>query len=365
MIQLNHVNIPSRSLFFLTTTLLFALLTPKCHAHNWLVKPHTYNVQYRPTGCKPYECRLACPMILHPDDMINSPSKPAEVWRRGDTVKVCYARNNHHGGLSRLSLVPVSVMNDRTWHSRLTLLHTCFNTGRTACDNSGGPKSMRDMDCGTDRSHVVLCHEIRIPRIYPDGDYVLGHVWYGGVHFKRAHGHFFDYYSCSFIRIEGGLSDYCRHERKLNMTYKPFFDTGMTKDEMWDMKQKEEEMKLEKNENRRKLEIRGEKCLTSATWIGKCDGDGCANEPSYYGQTKSSLDPFSCTDILDATNTHGEEGNLLMGVCKGDVCCEKACGSCGGPNCADRVQNTTCCGSDIRRMEGRYCDKFEPPCIRR
>lgn len=42
---------------------------------------------------------------------------------------------------------------------------------------------------------------IRIPKIYPDGVYVLGWVWYGG---GKGGGDFGDYYDCLYIRVRGG-----------------------------------------------------------------------------------------------------------------------------------------------------------------
>lgn len=272
-------------------------------------------------------------------------------------MKVCYGRNNHHGGLARLSLVPIAVMNNRTWHKRLTLSHNCFNTGRTYCKSG---------DCGTDRSKIILCHEVQIPRVFPDGDYVLGHVWYGGLHFKREHGHFQDYNSCAFVRISGGESDYCSHDkRRTEMQFHPHFSTGMTTDEKEEMDAKEHEM-IEKGEidSRRKMEIRFGKCLTSSTWVGRCRREGCEDVPSYYGAFKEeSLIPYSCGDIVEAASTEGEDLNVLKGVCKAEACCPKECGFCGGPDCSRRVEGFECCSGAIQES-GRYCDKHEPPCVR-
>lgn len=48
-----------------------------------------------------------------------------------------------------------------------------------------------------------------IPNVIPDGNYVLGWVWYGGLDgtlegLEKSIGLYADYWSCSFIRISGG-----------------------------------------------------------------------------------------------------------------------------------------------------------------
>lgn len=44
-----------------------------------------------------------------------------------------------------------------------------------------------------------------MPGIYGDGDYVLGHVWYGGIHFPlKEERNFSDFWSCAYVRIRGG-----------------------------------------------------------------------------------------------------------------------------------------------------------------
>lgn len=65
---------------------------------------------------------------------------------------------------------------------------------------------------------------VTIPSVIPDGVYVLGWVWYGGMGGSLQNnspknpydtGLFADYWSCSFVRIEGG--------RPLQAVYKPVF----------------------------------------------------------------------------------------------------------------------------------------------
>lgn len=71
---------------------------------------------------------------------------------------------------------------------------------------------------------------ITIPDVVPDGDYVFGWVWYGGTGgnvsndwpYKREpwwKGYFGDYWSCSFVKVEGG--------NPMRASYTPVFENDM------------------------------------------------------------------------------------------------------------------------------------------
>lgn len=71
--------------------------------------------------------------------------------------------------------------------------------------------------------------QVIIPPCVPDGDYVLGFAWYGGTtslvdgtnpQKPSKYGYYGDYWSCAFVRIEGGV--------KLASKCKPVFDNDMT-----------------------------------------------------------------------------------------------------------------------------------------
>lgn len=73
-----------------------------------------------------------------------------------------------------------------------------------------------------------LTTNITIPTVIPDGVYVLGWVWYGGMGGSLTQntpenpfrvGLFADYWSCSFIKIEGGSP--------LTQRYTPRFENDM------------------------------------------------------------------------------------------------------------------------------------------
>lgn len=298
--------------------------------HNWLVEPHAYVTQWATSNCQGSQCTAACPLILSPETMRNTPETPERVWQRGQTVRICYAKNNHHGGMARFSLVPIAVMNSRMYHSWFTLFHTCFDGGVVDCKSEG-------ISCGTSKTSAC-CRNVIIPSVFPDGKYVLGHVWYGGLHFRRQWGKYADYYSCSFVEIRGGVGKTC------NVRYTPVFSPG---------------------ESDRIID--GE-CETSASEIGPCDKYGCEDTPSFFAKPSvfengASPRSYSCEDLMWAAREHTMDERIMMGVCKEKVCCPKECGECGGPGCHRRAVQG-CCVTPILQNTTRTCDKFDPPCLR-
>eukprot|EP00171_Calliarthron_tuberculosum_P013684 IDg13684t1 len=118
------------------------------------------------------------------------------IVRRGQRVLFRTLANNHEGGFSRWTLVHVRDMFNHRAHRKNSFLWSCADTGRKYCS----PR-YRNRDCFFDISNVYYSHYVRIPKIYPDGVYVLGWVWAGG---GGTWGFFGDYYDCSFIEIRGG-----------------------------------------------------------------------------------------------------------------------------------------------------------------
>lgn len=76
-------------------------------------------------------------------------------------------------------------------HDKYAFQFSCFEADRHFCTLP---------HCGTD---VYLFRaDITIPRIFPDGEYVLGWAWFGGTVGGKSY--FGDYYSCTNVRISGG-----------------------------------------------------------------------------------------------------------------------------------------------------------------
>lgn len=307
---------------------LVLLLQPlRARSHNWLTHPPAFNPNFATRDCQGAECTNACPRILEPSRMRNTVGRPAATWARGQTVKVAWARNNHHGGLIRLSLVPVPQMNSRAAHARFALQFGCWESGEYACAREGDT-------CGTDRAGRAFKRHVRVPRVFVDGDYVLGYVWYGGLHFRRRRGMFADFHSCAFVRVRGGARAGGRHRAAW------VAGTG--------------------------ARVVAGRCLTASTSVGLCGRNGCAWRRAFYGTSSRFRGRrprrVSAGDVRRAFR--GGSGGELAGVCKGTVCCEKRCGKCAGVGCGAAPGGAAaCCASTIERS-GRRCDRVDPPCVR-
>ncbi|KAI0559618.1 hypothetical protein FGB62_141g020 [Gracilaria domingensis] len=101
-------------------------------------------------------------------------------------------------GFVRLVLVPVDKMMDKKAHDQYAFHFLCMNEGLHHCSD-------RSYDtCGNDAEGMAWQKLVQVPTSYPDGVYVFGWSWYGGGDY-RAMSFFGDYYSCSFVKIEGGV----------------------------------------------------------------------------------------------------------------------------------------------------------------
>ena len=147
-------------------TALVLLQVSKTQAHFNLRTP----VPYNKIDCNLPRCKGACPPIWRTGRARarNSPQRPAEVWRRGTTRRIIWHRNNHEGGFVRMSLVPVQHMNNHRWHTRTAFFWSCFAANKFRCG--------RHKSCGTDRNGFAFQNWVRVPEVYPDGDYVVSYL---------------------------------------------------------------------------------------------------------------------------------------------------------------------------------------------
>lgn len=168
---------------------------------------------------------------------ITSPRKPAATYARGQTVTIKYQRNNHGpGGFVRHTLVPIEKMMDKKVHARNAFHYGCWGGNSAVAKKQdlkrdkwgyslvGGDGKLHDGPVG------YYYNKVTIPPVVPDGVYVLGWVWYGGMGgsmkkntAKRPHsiGLFADYWSCAFVKIKGGS--------KLAKSYTPVFVNELKK----------------------------------------------------------------------------------------------------------------------------------------
>lgn len=133
-----------------------------------------------------------------------------------------------------MTLVPVDKMMDKEAHAKNAFHYSCWGANPVAAtpqdfakdrfgfNIAGGDGSLHNL---TKSYHET---EITIPRVVPNGNYILGWVWFGGVggtieknvpQKPFPSGFFADYYSCSFVKIRGG--------GPLARSYKPVFVNDM------------------------------------------------------------------------------------------------------------------------------------------
>lgn len=200
------------------------------------------------------------------------------------------------------------------------------------------------LSCGTDRTGVCFQRRVVVPNVFPDGVYVLGMTWYGGI--RDGVNGFQDFYSCSYVRIEGGGKV---DEGKF---YAPFvagtpYPKGMG--------------------------VRNGLCLATADRTDVCGWAGCKNVRDKYGLPATVDRPMSerafvtadeVRRVAEVGSVAGEAEGTEKAVCKGRVCCDGRCGVCGGDGCEKRVGGRKgCCLLDIVKS-GRVCGKgFRAPCV--
>lgn len=168
------------------------------HAHQSVSFPYPIS---RDVACRisdKQHCPGPCPHSDLRGD--KTPNNPSVKVQRGGWIDVNVLANNHRGGFNRWTLVHVGDMYNKQKHTENTFLWSCADVGVSKC-----PVQTRKRDCYFDNHNDYFKHSIQIPKIYADGVYVLGWVWYGG---GKTYGSFGDYYDCVYIKVEGGPFEY-------------------------------------------------------------------------------------------------------------------------------------------------------------
>lgn len=319
--------------------LIFHKLVVMVLAHSFLTKPEPYTKRTKETAdCRGVSCINACPEFKA--DSSVTESAPSETWRRGQIVWITWARNNHHGGFAGFSLVPVAQIHNNSAHELLTVSHSCWETGLHRC----GPKEY----CGSDNSGQAYGTNIKVPLVFPDGIYVFRYVWYGGLHFKRTHGHFPDYKSCTFVRIRGGSISEAAH--------RPIFVAGEGRN------------------------IHNGRCETSADAIGQCPNLACVRNrkiteiPKRFrtgqrnrGYTRKDVLSLMGSPRAISNDRGGGKHTMIKAdrICNRGVCCPIQCGRCGGRDCQHLPGGKKSCCTKIIRKAKKLCFPNRPPCVRR
>lgn len=110
-----------------------------------------------------------------------------------------WSHNNHYpSGLLKFSIVPLEDKCDGAKHKALSFYYTCWDRGEYDC-------TKEDL-CHTDTKGSGWSGDIKIPDVLPDGEYIIGWLWYGGGKKEggKMTGQWSDYYSCSHVTIKGG-----------------------------------------------------------------------------------------------------------------------------------------------------------------
>lgn len=388
---LTTVSTPVMQIHILTIALGLLALAFHVTAHTFLLEPTPFNRQYTTVTCDNNDCGLACPKYIA-GSAENTPKSPEATWGRGQRVNVTWARNNHHGGFISFMLVPMdsalSTIMDTALHDSLAFNHGCWEQGNFICAPG--------YYCGSAKNGNAFSRIITVPPVYPDGIYIFSTVWYGGLHFERRYGHFPDYRSCVFVRIQGGLPTV----RKFN----PFFDPG-----------------------RNERKVQGDWCESAASAPGVCPYTGCrgpeypmftgkplifangAQPPPIYRRTLERLflgsnpspnptkSPYPSTTstataspsrlplppptsppspVVSASPIYPHSSPLTApssktqvpgGICviykQFHVCCHESCTTCKQNGCKSRPGGARQCCPKIITRKPRPCDSNGPPCV--
>lgn len=163
-----------------------------------------------PMNC-PGPCGQTGPLSFRSNGEFFSLTKGNTKLSRGQKLYMKWTRNNHFGGFVRFTLVPKSKRMEKHVHDMFAFHFSCWEAGETRCDGH----------CGTDQKGKRFQTEVEIPSVFPDGEYVLGWTWYGGIRHRDGSekSEYGDYYSCANIVIQGG--------NRVKAVHTPVFIPGM------------------------------------------------------------------------------------------------------------------------------------------
>lgn len=88
---------------------------------------------------------------------------------RGEKLFMKWTRNNHFGGFVRFTLVPKSKRMQKHIHEMFAFHFSCWEAGEIWCGEGD--------DCGTDEMGLRYQTEVQIPKVFPNGEYILGWTW--------------------------------------------------------------------------------------------------------------------------------------------------------------------------------------------
>lgn len=212
-----------------------AISSSQVFAHSSMVRPEGFN----PSTCRLGEvnsCDGPCdlralryaganyypPFADWPDWDTPNP-QTAATYQRGQEVSIASSRNNHApGGYIRLTLVPLDKMMSKEEHAKFAFHYSCWGSGvtvATEAENTRNEKGFSFTDADGDAHDLPKAYYtsmVTIPTHVPDGKYVLGWAWYGGLGSSPDEltndassppgrfGYMGLYWLCSWVEIKGG-----------------------------------------------------------------------------------------------------------------------------------------------------------------
>ncbi|HYJ08976.1 MAG TPA: serine protease [Polyangiaceae bacterium] len=97
---------------------------------------------------------------------------------------------------------------------------------------------------------------------------------------------------------------------------------------------------------------------------GSCGGSDCSGRPGgkeacCAGTIRNA--GVSCTESGPPCVL--SDPQCVSGILEGGVCCDDACGACGGEGCSGRPGGSANCCAVTIEAEGRSCAEYPPPCV--
>ena len=306
--------------------ILFAVL-PLAWSHGQLTSPRPAQTDTCPQlGGDSSTCPGPC-------DPNSPPSSVTATFRRGQTITVRYQRNNHGpGGFLRVTMVPPGDMMDMDVHTRNAFHFSCWGARLRIAEGSDLDPVEGVSLVGVDNSNGFHSTQVRIPTVIPDGEYVFGWAWYGGIGDSQVEntnrptitpgtsGFFQDYWTCSRVRISGG---------PMRDSYRPVFVNDM-----------------------RQFSPRG--CMSSVNRLGICTSEPCEMPgsfrrpfefrrgrpdpltPDMFVNEPSRVERFAACQCVGRRrcrqrDADGTNGRCVQGVGQADQsddCVDTCCGLC-------------------------------------
>lgn len=215
--------------------LAFAIASSSVHGHSSMVRPQGITTSTCRLG-EVNSCDGPCdlralsyaganyypPSELWPDWSTPNP-RTAATYQRGQEVSIASTRNNHApGGFVRLTLVPLDKMTSKEEHAKYAFHYACWGAGVTVATEEEKEKDAKGYDMVQadgdqhDLPKAYYTNLVTIPTHVPDGKYILGWIWYGGLGSNPdnlrndassppgTRGYMGLYWSCSWVEIKGG-----------------------------------------------------------------------------------------------------------------------------------------------------------------